>query len=196
MWCVCTRVCVEVKGQLVGSLLSPSTLVCWALQPGLHLVLLTILMSLEILNWNWQSPALSSPHLPLLWHAWTCRALLRCHILLTLELLALCLRGFLGYRAILYIILVLQRLPILSQLTSMILFRSAGDEIRAVLSPLPLYPFFSTICLLSFCLRQGLAVAQAGMFSAHTYTYCSYDKSFSWIPDSRTSVTLPDSHRP
>lgn len=63
---------------------------------------LTILMSLEILNWNWQSPALSSPHLPLLWHAWTCRALLRCHILLTLELLALCFRGFLGYRAILY----------------------------------------------------------------------------------------------
>lgn len=57
-------------------------------------------------------------------------------------------------------------------------------------------PFLNDLLIEVFCLRQGLAVAQAVIFSAHTYTYCSCDESFSWTPDSRLSVTLPDSHRP
>lgn len=39
--------------------------------------------------------------------------------------------------------------------------------------------FLNDLLIEFFWLRQGLAVAQAGMFSAHTYTYCSYDESFS-----------------
>lgn len=111
-----------------------------------------------------------------------------------LGFLALCLRGFLGYKAISFIIPVLQYLPISGPtfFQVFILQHWGGNQGPAEPSATKLQStcFFSMIFWGRLLLYPKLAFSSA-------HTYCSWDESHSWAPvHSRTSVTLPDSHRP